>query len=68
VIAKSGSSLLAIINDILDFSKIEAGKMELESAPVEPDDVADDVASLFWEKAAPTAWTWPSMSIRPCRG
>ncbi len=51
VIAKSGSSLLAIINDILDFSKIEAGKMELEVAPVDPDDVADDVASLFWEKA-----------------
>jgi signal transduction histidine kinase/CheY-like chemotaxis protein len=51
VIAKSGSSLLAIINDILDFSKIEAGKMELEAAPVDPDEIADDVASLFWEKA-----------------
>ena len=51
VIAKSGASLLAIINDILDFSKIEAGKMELEAAPVDPDEIADDVASLFWEKA-----------------
>ena len=51
VIAKSGASLLAIINDILDFSKIEAGKMDLEAAPVDPDEVADDVASLFWEKA-----------------
>jgi EAL domain-containing protein (putative c-di-GMP-specific phosphodiesterase class I)/signal transduction histidine kinase/CheY-like chemotaxis protein len=51
VIAKSGASLLAIINDILDFSKIEAGKMDLEAAPVDPAEIADDVASLFWEKA-----------------
>ena len=51
VIAKSGSSLLAIINDILDFSKIEAGKMELEAAPTDPAEVVEDVASLFWERA-----------------
>ncbi|MDP3661001.1 EAL domain-containing protein [Phenylobacterium sp.] len=51
VIAKSGSSLLAIINDILDFSKIEAGKMDLEAAPVDPCEIADDVCSLFWERA-----------------
>ncbi len=51
VIAKSGSSLLAIINDILDFSKIEAGKLELEAIPVDPADVAEDVLSLFWERA-----------------
>jgi EAL domain-containing protein (putative c-di-GMP-specific phosphodiesterase class I)/signal transduction histidine kinase/CheY-like chemotaxis protein/HPt (histidine-containing phosphotransfer) domain-containing protein len=51
VIAKSGGSLLAIINDILDFSKIEAGKMDLESAPVDPAEIAEDVASLFWERA-----------------
>jgi len=51
VIAKSGSSLLAIINDILDISKIEAGKLELEAAPVDPAEVAEDVASLFWERA-----------------
>ena len=51
VIAKSGSSLLAIINDILDFSKIEAGKLELEQVPVDVSDVAEDVCSLFWERA-----------------
>jgi EAL domain-containing protein (putative c-di-GMP-specific phosphodiesterase class I)/signal transduction histidine kinase/DNA-binding NarL/FixJ family response regulator/HPt (histidine-containing phosphotransfer) domain-containing protein len=51
VIAKSGSSLLAIINDILDFSKIEAGKMDLEAAPVDPVEIAEDVCSLFWERA-----------------
>jgi len=51
VIAKSGSSLLAIINDILDFSKIEAGKMDLEAEPVDPAETVEDVASLFWERA-----------------
>jgi two-component system sensor histidine kinase BarA len=51
VIAKSGSSLLAIINDILDFSKIEAGKMELEQMPVDVAEVAEDVCALFWERA-----------------
>jgi signal transduction histidine kinase/EAL domain-containing protein (putative c-di-GMP-specific phosphodiesterase class I)/CheY-like chemotaxis protein len=51
VISKSGQSLLSIINDILDFSKVEAGKMELESVPVDLVEVAEDVASLFSEKA-----------------
>jgi two-component system sensor histidine kinase BarA len=51
VIAKSGSSLLAIINDILDFSKIEAGKMDLEILPTDVGELAEDVSSLFWEKA-----------------
>jgi signal transduction histidine kinase/EAL domain-containing protein (putative c-di-GMP-specific phosphodiesterase class I)/CheY-like chemotaxis protein len=51
VIAKSGSSLVAIINDILDFSKIEAGKMTLEAAPTDLAEVAEDVVSLFWERA-----------------
>lgn len=52
VIAKSGQSLLAIINDILDFSKIEAGRLEIETIPVNPTEVVDDVVSLFWERAA----------------
>lgn len=51
VIAKSGQSLLSIINDILDFSKVEAGKMELEEIEVDLAEVAEDVASLFSEKA-----------------
>ncbi|HLK24567.1 MAG TPA: ATP-binding protein, partial [Caulobacteraceae bacterium] len=51
LIAKSGSSLLAIINDILDLSKIEAGKLELEQVPVEIGEVAEDVCGLFWERA-----------------
>src|SRR6185437_7413333 len=52
VIAKSGSSLIAIINDILDLSKIEAGRMTLEMAPTDLCEVVEDVISLFWERAA----------------
>ena len=52
VIAKSGRSLITIINDILDFSKIEAGKLELEALPVDLSELAEDVASLFAERAA----------------
>jgi len=51
VIARSGSSLLAIINDILDFSKIEAGKIELETIPIQIDDLVETIAQLFEEKA-----------------
>jgi len=51
VIAKSGRSLLSIINDILDFSKVEAGKMELERIEVDLAEAAEDVASLFAERA-----------------
>jgi signal transduction histidine kinase/EAL domain-containing protein (putative c-di-GMP-specific phosphodiesterase class I)/CheY-like chemotaxis protein len=51
VIAKSGKSLLGIINDILDFSKVEAGKLELEAVEVDLAEVAEDVASLFAERA-----------------
>ncbi len=52
VIAKSGRSLITIINDILDFSKIEAGKLELETLAVDLSELAEDVASLFAERAA----------------
>lgn len=51
VIAKSGQSLLSIINDILDFSKIEAGKLDLEMMEVDPVEIVEDVAALFWDKA-----------------
>ena len=51
VIVKSGRSLLAIINDILDFSKIEAGRLEVEQIELAPAEIADELVSLFWERA-----------------
>ncbi len=51
VVAKSGHGLLAIINDILDFSKIESGKLELEEIEVDPAALADEVVTLFAERA-----------------
>ena len=51
VIAKSGRSLLSIINDILDFSKVEAGKLDLEAVETDLAEAAEDVASLFAERA-----------------
>jgi signal transduction histidine kinase/CheY-like chemotaxis protein/HPt (histidine-containing phosphotransfer) domain-containing protein len=51
VIERSGRSLLAIVNDILDFSKIEAGRMEIESIPVSPVSIADEVVQLFAARA-----------------
>src|SRR5262245_31436034 len=50
-IAKSGQSLLAVINDVLDFSKIESGKLELERVPVDLNELAENVLSLFSERA-----------------
>ncbi|MHC4838991.1 MAG: ATP-binding protein, partial [Planctomycetota bacterium] len=38
--------LLTLIDDLLDFSKIEAGKMEVESVPLEPADLAEDLTTL----------------------
>ena len=51
VISKSGQSLLAIINDILDLSKIESGKLDLEKVALDPAELAEDVTSLFGERA-----------------
>jgi CheY-like chemotaxis protein/nitrogen-specific signal transduction histidine kinase/HPt (histidine-containing phosphotransfer) domain-containing protein len=51
IIVKSGQGLVAIINDILDLSKIQAGRMDLESIPVDPAVIVDDVLKLFSERA-----------------
>ncbi len=51
-IVRSGQLLLALINDILDLSKIEAGHLQLESIPLEPRTVVEDVLKLFADRAA----------------
>lgn len=50
-IRRSGETLLNILNDILDMSKIEAGKMELETLPFSPAEVAERVEDLHRLKA-----------------
>jgi len=50
-ILSSGQTLLALLNDVLDLSKIEANKFELVYADVNPQQILDDVSSLFAESA-----------------
>ncbi|MEM6347840.1 MAG: response regulator, partial [Bacteroidota bacterium] len=49
-IRSSGENLLGIINDILDFSKIESGKLELESLPIDLQNLVEGVISIFGSK------------------
>jgi two-component system sensor histidine kinase/response regulator len=46
LIRQSAFSLLGIIEDVLDFSKIEAGKLEIDSTPVELEELAGDVCAI----------------------
>jgi len=50
-INSAATTLLGIVNDILDFSKIEAGKMDLEVIKFNLDEVIENVAGLFSNKA-----------------
>jgi PAS domain S-box-containing protein len=52
IIMKSGSALLTIINDILDFSRLDAGQMQLRTAPFDPLDAVEDIATLLASSAA----------------
>lgn len=48
----SARNLLILVNDILDLSKIEAGRMSIESIPMHPRQIAEDVRDLLASAAA----------------
>jgi CheY-like chemotaxis protein len=47
----SAESLLGILNDILDYSKLEAAKVDLDIVDFSPEQVVDDIVSLFQSRA-----------------
>ncbi len=47
----ASKSLMRLLDDILDYSKIEAGKLALEHEVFSPEDVIDNVGSLFAPRA-----------------
>ena len=50
-IDQSSNNLLVILNDILDLSKIEAGKIRLESIPMSPTTVVENIMDVLKFKA-----------------
>lgn len=46
-VQSSGQALLSLVNDLLDLSKIEAGKVNIESIPVDIDDLSRECLGLF---------------------
>lgn len=45
--SKSADNLVVILNDVLDLSKIEAGKLDIESIPMNPRSVIDNVLQIL---------------------
>ncbi len=51
VIQDSSLNLLSVINQILDFSKIEKGKLRLEIRTFDPEEVIEEIISIFAPQA-----------------
>jgi signal transduction histidine kinase/CheY-like chemotaxis protein len=47
----SAQSLMDLVNDVLDFSRIEAGRLELETVPLLPRRLTEEVAALMTPQA-----------------
>jgi len=47
----SAQSLMDLVNDVLDFSRIEAGRLELETVPLHPRQLTEQVAALMTPQA-----------------
>lgn len=47
VISRAGNQLLHVINDILDLSRIESGKIQIENAPFDLTEVAEDCFAVL---------------------
>lgn len=47
----NSDNLVVILNDVLDLSKIEAGKLDIESIPMSPSAVIDNVCQILKFKA-----------------
>ncbi len=63
-----GQTLMSLINDVLDFSKIEAGHFTLNIAPFNINILLDEIASIFWVRAAQNN-TELAISVHPdCNG
>jgi signal transduction histidine kinase len=51
IVKAASKNLLALINNILDISKIESGKLELESLPVDIEQIIVEAVSILEPKA-----------------
>ncbi|CAM4164120.1 Signal transduction histidine kinase [Pedobacter westerhofensis] len=61
VIHNAGNDLLTLINDILDLSKIESGKVELDIELIRPQEIRQNMESLFTEVAKSKKITFKSL-------
>jgi signal transduction histidine kinase/ActR/RegA family two-component response regulator len=75
-VASSGETLLRVIDDVLDVSKIEAGRLDIEPAPTDVDDLAEEVVALYRAQAeakkinlscSPVETTAPRIMADPVR-